>query len=884
MKKLIATSIVIISVMLLSAYGALFLVDYKNSYQQFAAKNNANFLLKAESIEVLRSPFPALKIRNIQDDNIQIDEIELSFSLISLLKFNPVVQSCKIKNVKISVSSSAASLKNHDQLVVQFMKYLPLANSLQDVRVKNLSLTTSSHTNSEQFSSLTAKDIYSGQIDENSIQIRGLALNFGSFIATFTAAKDGANIFHFTIQDEEQEFRLQEQYKDEKLVSGKGNYIIKDFSVLLSNANLGELFGSDKIATDDPVIASFEIVNNDDFLLLNNLQINTAAGLKNPNQKDSEISGSGEIRISKTTDSDNKVSLYFTKLGLKSLLTRSSKVIGKSTANFLPRLLVDQNSDFDIATEQIILPSTDLLSKLKFVANFEQGKLQIKNFSAQIGSKGTIELVGEVTNNGYRSIFNGRVYLVHQDVNQLLNLWSYNKLVSQEQGQVSFTADLKATPIDLYLQNLSLKTGGDEISGNFAVKFIGNLPRITSNLTFSGLDLSNPKYPVISPLISFARSLFQDMKADSYLSKFIDLRTLNYLANLDISVNNLAWQNLNLGKADLAISIAPGRVNISNLQIQSGNDYISSNISVNSAEVKPKINVEVKDGVIHTSLMNPSNILLLRNMLINEASLDKIFLTLNGSLSQLYQNDLLFENIKFSINNDNILFNIPLIAADLLSGKLKTQGSILLEPFTFNFVYALNSFDLQELSKALPNGVLDTEGVASINGMFTTSGASLEKLLYNLYSQSSFVAKDMKLNDLSMDKFLQNINSKDYNIVNLDTDLKKSLLTGSTKVKNLNSDLLLTNGVLQLQNVKAQTEVANCSADSGSLNIYDFMVKLTLKCNFDFLDFSGASTQPNKRPASMGIDWQGNIFGPQKTANIDELRKLIQQYRVDRSR
>ncbi|MCZ6909125.1 MAG: hypothetical protein O7C55_05530 [Rickettsia endosymbiont of Ixodes persulcatus] len=66
------------------------------------------------------------------------------------------------------------------------------------------------------------------------------------------------------------------------------------------------------------------------------------------------------------------------------------------------------------------------------------------------------------------------------------------------------------------------------------------------------------------------------------------------------------------------------------------------------------------------------------------------------------------------------------IEAELLGGKFQGSGSILLEPYSINFVYALNTMDLDKVSALMPKIFTASSGEVSISGSLGTNGNTLQ--------------------------------------------------------------------------------------------------------------------------------------------------------------
>ena len=67
----------------------------------------------------------------------------------------------------------------------------------------------------------------------------------------------------------------------------------------------------------------------------------------------------------------------------------------------------------------------------------------------------------------------------------------------------------------------------------------------------------------------------------------------------------------------------------------------------------------------------------------------------------------------------------------------------------------------------MPPGYWKVVGVINANGMWSTNGNSLEEQLYNLYTKSEILAKNITINNFSIDTIVQAVSNPNY-------DLKKS--------------------------------------------------------------------------------------------------------------
>ncbi|WP_316354132.1 AsmA-like C-terminal region-containing protein [Candidatus Trichorickettsia mobilis] len=857
MKRTIITLVVCIT-LVGGLFGALFFIDYKSICVNFLAKQKTvEFDSQAiGKVKLVALPWPTLVIDTIANQELELQDIEFRFSFISLLKFQPKINFIKISNAKLNLPNIKFSVSTHDRLITNLVNYVQKDIDININHLTFIDPTNNSIINIDNFIG-AADNSFSGNIEE---------IAFSGFFRSTTDSLD----ITLNLNTPGYELQLSETYKDNRLSSGTVTAKIKSLPELINYhlPDASPLLA--KITQNEPIAINFDIVADENLLQFKAINI-----------KANSVIGSGEITLAKNDNATNVIALKFAKIDLKSLLSPSTNDQNTSYKSQERFIFANNSLNAVIEIDQIILSNDDIINQFKLITDLQQGQLLISDFSGIIASGGRFQLNGIVTQNSVRSIFNGKFTLQHSNFNTILSLLGCTNATVERVIPFALSAEVKCTPIDLSLQNLLLKTNDLEITGSISSKFIGVIPRIKSFLRFSQLDLDQTLYPVITPMLNFAKSLTENMKAADYLSKFVPIRALSYLGNFDVTIDNLKLAQKDLGLANIVLSITPAKIIVNNLYTNKGQDYIRATGKLLTDGLSPQLVIQITDAVIPVSFLSPGFLLELRNNLLNNFSLDKILLQLDCFFSKIYQNDLVLEKVTFSTKNDNTLFKIPTLKAQLLNGTIEVEGSVLLDPYTWNLVYALNTIDVAALSKILPVGWLNSDGSASVNGMITTNGDSIEKLLYNLYTKSSFVAKNVKINNFSIDTLIANISQPNYDITQFKTDLNNALSTGQTQINSLSSDLELIQGVATLKNTTLQTKYAN-AAVVAAINIYD--LQLNLSSLFSFYAFSPApngSKYNSSVPTSLGIKSAGTIIAPQLTADSTSLTEFLQKQQIN---
>ncbi|ADE29872.1 AsmA family protein [Rickettsia prowazekii] len=861
MIKKIVVGIIICFTLLFIIFSVLPFVNY-NSVTNNLVNHFGITRENIRKIQIHKFPFPYLCIDTIKEDGkFDLEQIKIHFSLWSLIKFNPKINQIDILDAKFYASSNVINIYNHEELIKNFFKY-----KLQNI---NLNITNLSIFNKQDYSILNFNNcILKKENALSSNYIFTITSNNIGKISGSINKRDDIVDFRLNIDNNDYSSKLSQLYKDFKLTSGRGKCQIKNLASVIYTIlpDLKDLLN--KFNQNEPVNIKFNISNNADEIELKDIVIES-----------SFIIGNGFVNIAKNTNITTNVKLDFHKIDLSSLILPNAVVTFNTFGSNIRFIFADKLLKANVAINEIILSNNEALEKIVFAANLSKGTLNINELSGNIKSGGEFRLTGNVTQNAVRSMFDGKLYLKHNDMNSLLSILGFNNLTIQESVPFVLSSDLKLTLIDLFFKNLLLKTDNLNLSGSFSSKFIAQTPRIDATLNISSLDLSGKSYPIISPIIRFTENLTKDMQTLDYPSKFIPIRTIGYLANLDILIDSVKYHDHVFDKMNLLAKILPANIKISNLDFKTAHSSLSTRLHLDTSSVLPSLTVEIKDGHLTTDLLSLREMLNLRNKLVNEYSLNNAILQFYGTLSTLSQNNFIFRNVKFYLANHNNLLQFNNIEAELLGGKFQGSGNILLEPYSINFVYAVNTIDLNKILALMHNIFTWSGGKVSISGSLWTNGNSLQSQLYNLSTKSQFVINNIDVNNFSIDSFIEKINKSDYNVQNLDNDINSSITTGRTNIRDISGDIELQKGIVLLKNIKFATQYSSGAA-SCTVNIYNFDIDSSSILSFyipdKFVKLNNLHTSSDKVSLTqLNIRMHGSIFEPKKTFDSSKLKTIL---------
>ncbi|NRB10108.1 MAG: hypothetical protein HRU35_00595 [Rickettsiaceae bacterium] len=836
--------------------------DYDEIYQEFMKTSRiSEESFKDIKVRVIKFPMPYIRIATAKEENkVELEKIEIKFSFFSFLKFDPKISDINVKNAKIYLKHDDVSLLNHDEFIAELIN--------KDALNISTNIETLTFVESDDDVPLVIKDFdYSGWNDnfKFSGKVHEVGKIEGSVSKNLVDEKPHID-WDLYITGNGYSFKLNEKYVNSILTSGNGEIHTSNLPNKISKLfpDISDL--SQKFNSKEDVKITFNISSTNNWLVITNIAIDSES-----------LKGSGNMSFSKIDTDLDEIKFDFAKIDIYNWSKGDDKDV--TSFNYASKAKFDFNKkhlSLDITAQHIQLDENNALSDLEIKSTLKDGKFNIDKCIAVIDNTGKFNATGVITQNSFRNLFNGKVVLNHRDLNDIAEFIGNKEIRATNPIPYSLSADIKLSSVDVSLQNLIIKTKDTEITGNVSTKFIGNTPRTNASLKFSHVNFAEDSLPAFAYIYNYVNSLTDGMKSDDYLNKFIPLRKIQSVGNYDITFKQLIFKDKKYQDVNVNLTLAPAFIKLDNLYVSDGTNFIDTDIDITAQGIKPIIKILINDGIIKGNILSPQSLLDLRNKMLNDYALDKIELDLNFYLSRYYQNGLTLDNIIFKANNNNNLFNISKFDADVLGGKFSSSASVLMEPYTINLVYALNSASLKEIAKLLPKDFLKSGGAISANGLISTNGDKLNEQLYNLYTKSTILAKNLTINDFSIDELIEKTNSADYTISELDKDIKKTLLTGSTEIADLKTELTLTKGVFTLSDLVFKTKYT-AGSGNANINIYDFNIDLATIFSFNLNRARTGRAFTEQMPGQITLKATGSVFSPKKEADSKSLREILKK-------
>ncbi len=701
--------------------------------------------------------------------------------------------------------------------------------------------------------------------DDHNTKFTG-TVDSGSLDGAFVTSGDNV-AFKLNVNSQTYDINIEENYKKNILESGK-------FSMETSGL-------AHKVVKLIPDLAVFSnTIKNSKEKVKITLDIkpsNNHIFLKNIVIISDSIFGTGEMSLSKNNLDNNDIKLEFTKMDVDSW--RKSK--SEDPSAYITKYSSNKRFDFsknpmqmDISIKDIKLDENNSLSDISIKTAIKDAKWYIQDISGKIDQSGKFKINGVITQNSFRSLFNGKVEFNHKDLNDFAEYFAGPELRSGSAIPFALNTDVKMSSVDLSLQNLLIKTNDTDIVGNLSTKFIGNFPRTNATIRFSIIDIDKSSFPVLSQTFDYAMSLFDGMKDEDYLNKFIPIRKINYIADYDITFDHLLVGKRKYENVNFNLETSPGKVSLEQLFIQNGKDWIDTSVSLQAEGIKPVIYFTIHNAFMGVDFLSAPSMLRLRKKILDNMDLSKVDVAMNLSIKKLYQDSFSLDRVLFQARNNKNLLDIKKFDADLFGGRMQSSGSILLDPYTLNFVYALNSARIDEIAKLLPQGILESGGYLSASGMWSTRGDKLNEQLYNLYTRSNVVTKNIELHNFSIDDLIQKMGIVNYNALSLKDDTKKALLTGKTQISDLKTKVDLSKGIFTLSDLLFKTKYSSATG-SVLFNLYDFNIDASTIFSFYLAQPRYGRSTRDYAPTKMTVTAKGNFLSPKKNANTKELEEAL---------
>jgi hypothetical protein len=795
-------------------------INYNEKIKEYLKYKNINTYVFDDKIQVKYKPFPVISIKNIYIENmLSIGDAKIEMSLFSLI-------SRSIAGSKITLSNVAFKHDSKDKEISR-IQLLNSANKLMryfdDLNISVYNISVLGEENDLKFRILELKD----SSQKLSIQLKKDLYLELSRINNQTTKISAKNANKYSIE-------LIARYDQED------NLIDADF--LAKSINISYLLEDNYIGQNTEenkkINITCKIINSKDGIDAKNLNI-TGEG----------IEGSGEINDLGGTPSINFVFNYID----------LNKLIGKEDTQNIQISSIDKDMNFDIRINNLIYKNESFNKiTISLLDNKKSQTLEIKKFSGAIKSGGIFSFVGNVENDSYRSVFDGRFIVKHNNINNLLKNIDLPELSINEVNPLTVISNLHISDTEFVLNDLFARFSNINTMGSISIKMIGKTPRINSILSISDIDL-NQKYPIISEIAGKLSGFFDDMQNEDYVTKYNPLRTMSHIGNYYFNIANIKSNNMiAIDSISLSASAMKNLLSVNFFSAKNKDLIFNSAITVDTSVLNPKIELKIQDSVINSY----STMLNFFDLLYKNFDTKNIAINIKGQNNSVED---FANNIEFEIKNDKRIINITNLSANLKNdnSKIKLLGNLMINPFKANLGYYIENMDLSKNLYSLAFSPAKV-GLATIGGTVSLVGNNINEIFANSYAEGSLNISKGEFQGFSVDDFIASIRNPKYNGSDINDKASKYANSGITKISSMGGQYKLNKGIFSFNNFTLST-----TNSSGKLNGFTNLYTQENKLSYAF-DFYLSAVEQNNRIYSAIFDMSGKINDGKKNISIGD--------------
>ena len=823
------------------------MINFEGLYTKFRQHiSDIGYDSKVSSIDVSHFPTPTVVLGGVEIPGIfSAKKLYLKFSVFSILTLNPSISSIEAEDVHIH--TSGANMMHHESAVIRMFQLFP---HLPNIDFKHITL--------DDRMAGTSEDVKTIKIRPNSsfnnITIYWTDKNYTNISYN---KKDRLEVKIITVSPSHKIDFLETYDENLKLVSGTIDYHINNLRDHISSNYRDLDLLITQIASTEPMHMTCNFGIDHGGMLVRNI-----------NLKSESISMTGEADFFDGTKQD-RLNLHFDIIDLTKLLKSPDMASIQLSKSKEELKLQNLNGIINVTVDNIKLSNFDI-ANVSLKGASDGLKLNIEEFVGLIDKDGKFNVSGFVTQNKYRSKFDGNLEVDYPDANALMSKLGYPISTNAVKSPLMIKSDIVATPIDYKLTNLYTTIGQVTSNGSASIKLIGATPRLALALNFSAIDFSNVQYPILVPVVNYFKSLANDMHDKEYLSKYIPLRKIGYIGNFDFIFNNPVISGEVVDKVHFICDAFDGMLNFGSLYYQNGKNYLMGNGKLAASGLKPLVTLRITDGEFSTNSLALGNILENLSKASVEYGFDKVTLDLAMTLKSLTQGGANFKNFYIASSNDGNLFNISGLQGIYNNGNFTSSGSMLLDSMTLSLAYAYSNFNSNDLDQIYPLSVFGIrDGWFSTNGTISANGNNVAQFIYSLYNKSEFVGSTVSWYGFDFDGFVDLINVKDYDKTNMLVDAKKFTSSGITNIPKISGSYEVDHGIIKFTDVQYGTKHTSCSA-VATYNIYTDAVDVTTS-----VIFQPTIMDRNRAPAPIEIvlHTSGNIAAPVKEVSVGIARQ-----------
>jgi len=679
-----------------------------------------------------------------------------------------------------------------------------------------------------------------------------------------------------------------------------------------------------KMLRDDSYVLTSDIKVSDDLLSATNIKITS----------DSVTDASGEVNYSFGENPSVDIKLDVADFSIDSFIkikdvqSIAKKTLTQVADDFFTPLLINFNLDFNSKTNGFIdvkigklTYNNDAIKDATLNAVFEDGKLLINDFSANIPGEGVFEVIGSVSHNGIRPKLLGELnYTIKKfaDFAKWLNLDVAGTLL-KDGISMKLQSNISLIPRSIKFEKIKASLGATRAIGRLGIRKNSDEPiNVTSNFRLNEFNLDDFKIPQSVDNFITALYFYDADKYGKLLTTYVDdyrwLRTYPLESYFDIIIDAIKYKGQEIKNVHFSTRLFPNNLEIDQLKISNEDINLDGMLKVSMTALKPKIEVNIKSSRLNldkfSSIFPSFDALheqyigaLSRNKEIEDSAknaikADKEILDAKDVEEvQIGEKKISYPKIFnfLSLHNFDSVFDIQLdevnttqypiksfgvkgaiidgvvridgTEVQMFDGVLKANGSlvILTQVPTLSFSFALNNFNPSELLKYM-YGYENFKGYMSVSGTITGNGLNITNFKNRMYGRLNVIGKKIVTKGFDLGEIIKTTELPMAYNAKLER-LKYYSKYGETEFTDLKGRIDFVNGLAGFEDFVFENNRAK-GIYVGRVNYINNIVNSIARISFIPTGFNTVLT--------IDMTSKGQLANQTFAANMTEISKFLQ--------
>lgn len=801
--------------------------------------------------QIIKYPFPKVILTEVKiGSGIVGDNVELSIGLNSILERKLKISNVHINNLYINPSKLGKKFSNYNSFVEELIR---TDIGIDSFNVNNIWDTFINN-------KIIAKNAFLNRSQNNSYSLNLDLRDKIKFTENTLLANNNFNT-EISIGNQDFTLKLTKTLTNDQQLDGEFNINVKNLSKFSDHfSHYFNFYLESKIKSESPISIKGKIHNNENGytelydITFQNDFINAAALYQfTPENK------------------PNLLSINFAKLDLNKLMDGPNKSIQDKLAFYD----IKKNPIRIYINSDEVNYLGDKIHNFIFDSISDGEKLDIKKCTGELASGGVLNLSGHLESNKYRPKFIGKIDINHPNLNTILNGTEFEYLKTNSETPFFFKSNIIATPIDFRLDKFSMSIQGQHVTGDTDVKLIGGENILIGNINFEDITVKNSNIPGIHNLYIYLKSLFHNTyNREEYNSKFIALRTFPIKSTLTLNFDGIKFPYLDIDRLNLTASYESGKLIIEDYLLETKSTNLKGNGRILAKTIKPQFRINFTGGDLNLENLSKEKLQEVINFLSQNIDLKAIDFISDGFINNVQLSNTILKNLSWSANDESGALSIKKSNFGIFDGSGKLSANILLNPFKYSVAYGIDSFKIDTLLKTIKlEDIALKSGFASINGQYTSTGNGINTLLRNGLVKGNFIAKNIKIENVDVNKLILNLSEENLNDQLIEFAMNNAF-KDQTILNNTKGQYSINNGIFQMSNILMSSDYSTGSAGLA-INIYD--KNMDLKSIFSFYPLGVRIFNPEiTPPVKFEILAKGNFTKPDKRIQFSSQNDLSQ--------